>query len=128
MKFPFEIPGYGEIVDENAFELFKTHYLYLAKTVHNQRIEASKKTYPINVVIQVTNGVVEYVYSDAPEDILVTLVDNDNIREGDIIITQGEYGVDIIDEDFENFIQKISDEDVFVFLHGPNCSKEYEEK
>jgi hypothetical protein len=128
LKYPFEIRGYGEIKNEDAFELFKEHYLHSMRTLHNMRVEDSKIKEKENIVIHVDGGVVQYVYADHPENLLVTLVDDDNVEQGDVIVYQGNYGVNQIEGNFQEFVENISTETIYVFLSAPDYSKEYEEK
>lgn len=65
----------------------------------------------IDIIIHVHSGCVWGVYSDEPDKVTVTLVDDDNIEQGDADIYRGNYGVDPCQATFRDTVLTLVEED-----------------
>lgn len=115
INYPFKIPGYGIIQDEQALELFKKHYEQLVERTRllnndNQRLYDQ---IPNDILIVINRGNLQEVLATYPGNVTVTLVDIDNLQaeEGSssvtffvATITQGNMEVTQMTKDIKEYV------------------------
>jgi hypothetical protein len=115
LNFPFQIPGYGIIQDEEALKLFNKHYEWIVERSRllnndNQRLY---NQIPNDILIVINTGNLQEVFATYPGNVIVTLVDIDNleVQEQDsdespfvATVTQGNMEVTQMIEDLKYYV------------------------
>lgn len=114
IDYPFKIPGYGIIQDEEALKLFMEIY---KNNMERLRLLVSdnERLYnqiPNNIMLWIKGGVLQDIVAQYKGNVQVTVLDLDNLQEEDdeinpIEIVIGDYPIDELWMTPEEYVKRI---------------------
>lgn len=114
IDYPFKIPGYGIIQDEEALKLFMEIY---KNNMERLRLLVSdnERLYnqiPNNIMLWIKGGVLQDIVAQYKDNVQVTVLDLDNLQEEDdeinpIEIVIGDYPIDELWMTPEEYVKTI---------------------